>query len=603
MKHMRQRPDSRDRSLYQARSGRTEPALPGATSPTASIAARSQQYPVEPLTPAKKRLNYGRRALLTLLGLGVLLELLLLATYPLLSAVSARTDAAKQALLGLFPWLPHLYWTAAFPFLVELLSHVPLLALTHAGPGTESGNANLLLLLLVLAFVITLIAGQVGRRMHIERLSRGNMRALFGTIIVLTGVFGVTCYFAPAILSQGMFLYGIYGHLVTVYHVNPYVVSLSAFPHELLQKGIVNGTQSVTAPGPVWIDLSIPVVLLARDSVANILLLLRGIGLASHIINTVLIWAILAKLKPETRISAALLYGWNPLVLLLSINGMHLDVVVVLFILLAILFFQRKSPILGWVLLLLAVLINMLTLLLLPLFFCLLLKEAHSMPSKRRAFWWLSVAGVSALVVILAYAPYWSGWGIAGLLTYMQQVFWQNNAINSLDAAFINLPVTLPPVLSWLAAPHHWAIFAAVTVGALLLLGCWLADTVELVVLFSSWVFLVLLALMPAYWPWYALLPLALALSSASGRTILLAMLLAAGALLSTYFWLWQPPWSGQALVTIGLPLLAWGWILFFATTWEMTRANASQPEAQGTKPGRRGLSRPSRPSRPRGGR
>ncbi|HEY6409111.1 MAG TPA: hypothetical protein VIY29_16750, partial [Ktedonobacteraceae bacterium] len=485
---MQRRPDSKDKGLYPVRSGRTQPALPGATLPTAPIVARSQQYPVERITSTKRRPAYGRRTLFVLLGLGVSIELLLLATYPLLSAVTSRTDAAKEALLGLFPWLPHLYWTAAFPFLVELLSHVPLLALTHTGSNAESGNANLLLWLLALAFVITLIAGRVGRRALREPLTRGNTRALFSTIMILTGVFGVTCYFAPAILSQGMFFYGILGHLVTVYHVNPYVVSLSAFKHELLQKGIINGTQSVTAPGPVWIDVSIPVVLLARDSVANVLLLFRGIGLASHVINTVLIWVILAKLKPETRISATILYGWNPVVLLLSINGMHLDVVVVLFILLAILFFQRKSLILGWVLLLLAMLINMLTLLLLPLFFGLLLKEARSMSSRRRALWWLWVAGVSALVVILAFVPYWSGWGIAGLLSYTQQVFLQNNAINSLDAALLNLPVRLPPALSWLVAPQHWTIFAAVTVGALLLLGCWLADTVELVVLFSCWI-------------------------------------------------------------------------------------------------------------------
>src|SRR5205823_1424601 len=153
--------------------------------------------------------------------------------------------------------------------------------------------------------------------------------------------------------------------------------------------------------------------------------------------------------------------------------------------------FQRVSPILVWVLMLLTMLINMLVLLLLPLFFCLLLKEARTLPSGRRAFWWPSVAGVSVLVLILAYAPYWSGWGLAGLLTSMQQVFLQDNAINSLDAALIKLPV-----FAWLVVPHHWTIFVAIIAGSLLLLGCWLADTIELVVLFSSWVSLALLALM-----------------------------------------------------------------------------------------------------------
>lgn len=536
--------------------------------------------------------------MLALIGLGLLLEVLLLATYPLLAAATGREDAAKQALLGLLPWLPRLYWTTTLPPLGEFVAHVPAFALSNGGVG---GNANLLLLLSALAFVITLIASRIGSRVLRERLSRTDKRALFSTIIVLTAIFALTCLFAPPILSQDMFLYGIYGHLVTVYHVNPYVVSLTAFPHEPLQRGISVGAQSVMTPGPVWMDLCISMVLLARDSIANILLLFRGSGLVAHLINTVLIWIILAKLKPEMRLTSTLLYGWNPLVLLLSITGMHLDVVVVLFILLAILFFQRTSPMLGWVLMLLAVLINMLVLLLLPLFFCLLLKEARALPSRRRAFWWLSVAGVSVLVVILAYAPYWSGWGLTGLGNSIQQVFLQDNAINSLDAALINLPVTLPPVFAWLIVPHHWTIIAAVIVGSLLLIGCWLADTVELVVLFSGWVSLALLALMPTYWPWYALVPLALSLCATGGRTILLAMLLTTGALLSCYFWLFQPPWPGQALVTIGLPILVWGWALFFSTTWEMMHAREPIPEpAQGVKPGRRGLSRPSWPRRVR---
>ena len=598
VRNMQQRPGRKDRNFYPPRSRRTQPALPGATLATASAPVRPQQYPIERPTSSHRRPNYGRRALLAFIGLGLLLEALLLATYPLLAGATSREDAAKQALLGLLPWLPHLYWTTTLPALVQIVAHIPAFALSNAGAG---GNVNLLLLLWALAFVITLVAGRIGSRVLRERLSRTAHSVLFSTILVLTAIFALTCFFAPPILSQDMFLYGIYGHLVTVYHVNPYVVSLTAFPHEPLQRGISGGVQSVVAPGPVWLDLCIPMVLLARDSIANILLLFRGLGLAAHLINTILIWIIVAKLKPEMRISGTILYGWNPLVLLLSINSMHLDVVVVLFILLAILFFQRGSPILGWVLMLLAMLINMLVLILLPLFFCLLLKEARTLTSGRRALWWPSVAGVSVLVLILAYAPYWSGWGLAGLLTSMQHVFLQDNAINSLDAALIKLPVTLPPVFAWLVVPHHWTIFVAIIAGSLLLLGCWLADTVELVVLFSSWVSLALLALMPTYWPWYALVPLALSLCSVGGRTILLAMLLTAGALLSCYFLLLQPPWPAQGLVTIGLPVLAWGWTLFFITTWEMTHAREPVPEpAQGTKLARRGFSRPSWPRRGR---
>ncbi|TMC81506.1 MAG: hypothetical protein E6J10_11535 [Chloroflexi bacterium] len=601
-----QRRPGRDRGSDSIRARRTQPALPGATMPTVSMVAPLQQYPArlyEPQSPAKKRPDYGRRALLQLLSLGALLEVLFLALYPLFAGVTSGNDAAKQALPGLFPWISRLYWTRAVPLLVQLLAQVPGFNL-----ATASGTINFLVLLLALSFILVFIAGRIGSRVGQERLLRPQIRALFCTIMIFTLVFSVTYLFAPGILtlSQDVFLYGLYGRLVTVYHVNPYSVSLGAFPHDLLQQGILQGTQATQAtqavkgtrpPGPVWIDLSIPVVLLARESVANVILGFRLIGLAAHLVNAVLIWVIVGKLKPEARIFATVLYAWNPLVLLLSINEMHLDVVVALFILLAILFFQRNSPILGWVLVLLAVLMNILCLLLLPLFFRLLTKEARILRAGRRVLLWLAVVIVSGAVVVLSYAPYWQGWGIKGLLTSARQAFLQDTAINSLDAALINLPVKLPAALTWLIAPHHWTIFAMVIVGCLLLLGLWLADDVEFVVLFSSWVLLALLVLLPAYWPWSVIVPLALVLCSASRRTILLTQLLTLGAMGSCCFWFWQPAWSSQALVTVGLPLLVWGWVLFFTSTWEM--AHAHNPEPPENQPKRRGLSRPAFPSRP----
>ena len=99
-----QRRPGRDRGSDSIRARRTQPALPGATMPTVSMVAPLQQYPArlyEPQSPAKKRPDYGRRALLQLLSLGALLEVLFLALYPLFAGVTSGNDAAKQALPGL----------------------------------------------------------------------------------------------------------------------------------------------------------------------------------------------------------------------------------------------------------------------------------------------------------------------------------------------------------------------------------------------------------------------------------------------------------------------------------------------------------------------
>src|SRR5205085_1942255 len=198
----------------------------------------------------------------------------------------------------------------------------------------------------------------------------------------------------------------------------------------------------------------------------------------------------------------------------------------------AVFFLQRNSLTLGWVFLLLATLINVLCLLLLPLFLHLLWKETRTMRWQRRFLWWLSALGISVVIVALSYAPYWQsaeGNGVAGILASIEHTFVQNSSINSLDATIANLSIPLPSFVSWLVMPQHWTIFPAIAVGVLLLFGLWLADTLELVVLVGSWLFLALLVLLPTNWPQYVLLPLALALCVASYRTVLLAILLTLG--------------------------------------------------------------------------
>jgi hypothetical protein len=580
--------------------------LPGAMLPTTPLAAQ----PAVSDTPRPGRKSaqphYGLRAAWKLAVLGLLLEVLYLALYPLFAAAPAASSGAQQAFSSLFPWLPRLYWTNAFPALSQALARLPLSGLTV-------GNAGLLLALLVLALLVVLLAWRVGRRVLRNRLSRVETGSLFWLLFLATALFSLTFLFAPPVQVQNLFLYGFYGRMVAIYHVNPYVVSPSAFPHDLLYPLLPASARGSVAPvGPVWLDISIPLALFAHGDAGSMVIVFRLLGLAAYLVNTLLIWAILAKVKPEMRIAATLLYGWNPLALLFAIASMQQEVGIVLFLLLAVFFFQRKSLLLGWVFLLLAALINPLCLLLLPLFLRLLHYETRLLPRGRGWLWWFGCLSISALVIVLAYAPFWYGWGLHGLAAMLTQTFWPVGAVNSLDAALIHLPVRPLPAFAWLFAPHHWILFAAILVALIVLLGVWLIDSLQLTLLFSSWLFLALFIFFPVNWPWLLLPPLVLALCAASGRTLLLAVLLLFGALFSFYYDFSQPAWQGQALLTIGVPVLLWGWLLFFTSTWHMARAGEEQEEAQqnaaiaARKPARtKGLSRPiwqgwaSRPSWP----
>lgn len=589
---MQQRP--KQRTVDSSRSRRTRPVLPGVTQPTTRI--------ISPTTPRPNVLSNKRTGLRrTLLQLGLLggvLELLFLALYPLLAAITRADSAGQQvqrALPDLFPWLPSLYWTNAFPALPQLLSHVSWLDIQDKTTG-RGANVLWSALLLLLAGGVVLFASRVGGRMMLERLSRIDNARLFWFVLLAAGVFGLTMLFAPVgltVFSQDTLIYGLYGHMVAVQHVNPYGVLPSA-QNVLLQTLVAMKT--TTPYGPVWTDISALLAFFAKNSIANTLLLFRCLGLLAHLTNVILLWAVLAKTKPETRLWATLLYAWNPLVLLFGVAEMHQEIVLVCIILAALLFFQRNSPTIGWVLVLIGSLLNLLLLPLLPLFFRLMFKQSRILRTGHRLLWWGGMLLISLVVIVLAYAPYWHSIGFTGVLVQAQHIFLQDTSANSLDATLLNLPTKSV----WLVSPRHWSFVVLLIVGLLLLFGVWLADTLELVALFSSWVLLLLAVLLPIYWPWYLLLPFTLALCSTNPRTILLTILLLAASLLS-YYWSLTSVWPGQALASVGLPLLLWGWILFFSATWQMTHAQGEvKPEV--VKPRASLRSRPSwfsRPSRP----
>ena len=590
------------------RSQRTRPAIPGATASTLPLDAQ------RPYMSVSKKI---RRVTFLLLILGVLLEIIYLALYPLLLDITGtgspsnqqQLQQVQQALPRVFPWLPSLYWTKAFPWLASLLAQVSWLNLLDS--HSQNLAATLIAtFLLLFAGLVVLLASQIARDVLPEQSSPVTL--CFFITLLLAGLFGITMVLSPInlnIFSRDMLVYGLYGRMIAIHHANPYSVAPTAFPHDLLQMLLV--VKATTSYGPVWLDTSLGITLISGESIVHMLLGFRLLGLVAHLANTILIWSITARLKPRMRLSLTVLYAWNPLILLFSIAYMHQEIVLVSIVLLAIFFFQRNSPTIGWTFVLLTALINLLWLPLLLLFFRYMFHESRILRPNQRFLWWMGMVLTSCIIMVLAYAPYWHTLGFNGLVVQLYHAFLPDSASNSLDASLLNLPIAAQ--LMWLLTPQHWSLLALGIMTLFFLLGILLADTLELVILFSCWLLLTLVFLQPIYWPWYALGPLILAICSTHQRTRLLALMLATGALLSFAFLL-TTTWAGQALVAIGLPLVFWGWILFFTTTWQMTGARNEQEQRterfqrQQREQGRRtsGLSRPpwatsaSRPPRSR---
>lgn len=571
---------------------RTNPALPNVTLPTSPIYFSGAERRRWPQLPAGKRAFTLRRVSFQLFLCGLLPGLCALALYPLLGAGSV----AARVLPGALPWLPRLFWTDRFPSLVALVSRVSWLDLRSGSPASM---ANLALIVLGVALALLFLAARSCQRAARERLQKGPMRLLLVQLWFFTLLLGALFVLLPGGTSQDMLLSGLYGRLILVYHVNPYLATPGLVAHDPLAQALPPGAFVSPLAGPLWLDLTVPLAWLTRANPALVLLGFRAFALGLHLLNALLIWAVLSRLKPEMRLSGTLLYAWNPVFLLLGVGEMHADLAVIFFLLLGAFLLQHRSFLLSWISFLLAALINPLCLLLLPLFLRALAREVRSLSRGRRALWWLALCFFSALVVGLAYAPYWSSLGLNGIALRLRAVFWPDTDHDSLLAALSRLPFATWPPAAWLLTPHHWMILPALAVGALLLLGIWITDTLELALLFGSWIFLVLAIFFPISSPWLILLPLALALASSSRRTALLAHLLSAGMLVAYCLSLWPTLWEGQALVTLGLPALIWGWSLFFLSTWQMAH-HEDEEAAQAPQPRKRpGLSRPSWPSRP----
>lgn len=573
-------------------SQRTRPALPGMSLPPAVIDARILRSSYG-LTPSGKRYSTWGKCALLLLPL-MLIEFALLALYPLFPGLNSSSDILQQALPSLLPWLARLYWTAS-PVMQTWLDLFAWLS-----PLTASGNRHLIICCTALALIGALLAALVGKWATHGQISRLTLSILFGIILLGSLLFGVTLLFVPVNanpLMQPFVLDSLYGRMIAFYHLSPYRSVPTTMQHDLLLPLIHDHSELVpTTSGPLWLDLCLLIVVSAGNSIARLLLGFRLLGLLAHSINVIVLWFVLGRLKPTMRVMGTLLYAWNPVVLLFSIVFVHQAVLLVLCLLLATLCLQHESPTLAWVLVLLAALINGFYFLLLPIFLRLLLHESRILYIGRRLLWWLGMSCITLLVIALAYAPYWHGWGNSGLLSSVSQSFLPVTAINSLDAALLHLPISLPVPMAWLLIPQHWSVFVLALEACLLLLGIWLTDTLSLALLFSCWVLLISVALSPVYWPWSVLPPLALATCCMHRRTLELAVLLTLGALLCTWLWLAPTPPIGQGLIILALPLLLWGWVVFFASTWRMThRQQEQEVESVGErKSARVSFSRPS---------
>ena len=466
----------------------------------------------------------------------------------------------------------------------------------------SQANTNYIdfLALIALAFVIYGLCALFIQRQTLIARDHKTLRLIW----LVTIAAGFIYVFTPAMLSHDILAYAGFSRLVATYHANPYFVPILAYPHDPFYR-LNYWAWSTFAYGPVWLAICSLLGFVMGPQPLGYVLAFRLFALAAHLLNIWLVITILRSSGQSSRVVTlgALLYAWNPLVLLESSLGGHNDVFMVTFllagVLLSVLAEKRGQfthprgylpPIVAFTI---AALVKFSALPLIVLFILFLACRAlRPRPSTgfqfreavshywRSAFLIICTASIASCLVMLAfYGPLWIGHNIQSIqnsFTSLPSSLHEENSI--LRALFAwNHFHTLPPhtigykLVQIFAARKTWDDINIVIVASALIMSAiwlWYAPTIRTFVLASLATLGVFLIVTPWFYSWYitwlvGLVVVSLPLSqSRIGRSLLaFTLTFSASAFLTYLFKDGYPPfgiWIGPIfLITIVPPLLA----------------------------------------------
>lgn len=473
------------------------------------------------------------------------------------------------------------------------------------GPITRYAQTNTSILqflgLIALAFVIYGLCALYIFRLPAESKRYRHIRMILYAGAALAGLFFV---FTPAMLSHDILVYASYSRLLAIYHANPYFVPLTAFPHDPFVP-LNYWAGMVSAYGPLWLGVCWLVGLVVGPQVAAYVLAFRLFALAIHLLN---IWLVTRTLhamgaSPRTITLGALLYAWNPLVLLESGFGGHNDVFMLTFILLGIYFIARAQqrntltsprgylpPVIAFTL---AALVKFTALPVIALFLVFLawnaLRGSVATNAEARAqgtLQWrktivaVAIAGATAGALALAfYGPFWIGHSVSEIrysfTSPPSSLGAENSILRSILAWSHDHSVSAHSLQSKLiyifSNRKVWDalnIVLLAIVGLLSALCMWRSPKTRIFIISALAALGVLLIVTPWFFSWYVTWLVGLAAvalpvrQSRIGCALLVSTLaFSASAFLTYLFLLGYPPfgiWTGLVcLTTITPPLLA----------------------------------------------
>lgn len=275
---------------------------------------------------------------------------------------------------------------------------------------------------------------------------------LFGLPLLLTFPFNAT----------DVFRYWLNGRIMVVYGQSPYHI----LPNQLLDDPLMRLAgewAKYSSPyGPLWELVSAGLARIAPHDLLLGVILLKALGVLTHLALTCLIWLAMPSASPGTRAGRTLLWAWNPALLLNFVVNAHNDLLMLLWLVLGLVFIRRGRPTAGLIVMLLAPLTKPSGLLPIPFFLIACLRDAASTSARLKLT--LTVAAAGLALTWLAFLPFGSP------LELMPEVARAANA-----GGGYSLPVMLALVLPRLGLRVPARLWSLGALTLLALLALWLA--------------------------------------------------------------------------------------------------------------------------------
>jgi hypothetical protein len=146
-------------------------------------------------------------------------------------------------------------------------------------------------------------------------------------ILAVTLVLHAVAVAVPLFLSRDVYSYAIYGRMVSHHAANPYTDIPAAFPEDPTYPLVsVDWIDSPSVYGPAFIAVAGGVTAMVQTP-ASIVLAFKVLAAVASLATVLLVLAAAKRVVPERAAFAAVLIGWNPVVVFHGVAGGHNDAI------------------------------------------------------------------------------------------------------------------------------------------------------------------------------------------------------------------------------------------------------------------------------------